>query len=284
MAVGPTRGKERLGILVRSYMDREKLSVEDVRKKARVSRDTVYNLTSGGNRPRWPNFMAILTAIGVTADELAVLVALWEVADEEKIRVEFVDDLGPTYLRFRRWETDAVEERTIDTYYMPGIFQTSAYAEALAASAPHLIRRKSWKDIAAAERRERSSLLHTDEPLTVHSLIDESVLLRAVGGRDVLMEQLARLLEFGALPNVNIRILPLSGGGHGVHGGGGVTLLRFRETDSKIEGWVDTSEGLSALREDRVQAYSDVWDAAVKRALSVQESADLIRKVRGNHK
>lgn len=206
---------------------------------------------------------------------------MWEVADDERVPVEYASELSPPYLRFRRWESEASEEKTVDTFYVPGIFQTADYAEAAAASSPGLIVRQSWKDIAAAERRERQELLHLDEPLRVESLIDEAAVRRVVGGPAAMKDQLARLLEVGSLPNVCIRILPLSRGAYGIHGGA-VALLKPRDVMRPVEGWIDSGEGLTVLKPERVQAYSAVWDAAIKLALSTEESAEMIREIRRN--
>lgn len=49
-------------------------------------------------------------------------------------------------------------------------------------------------------------------PLKLSAVIDEAVLLRKVGSREVMFEQLCHLAEMSALPNVELRILPLQSG------------------------------------------------------------------------
>lgn len=281
MAIGPTRGKERLGALVRGYMTRSGKKVDDVVKAARTSRDTVYNLLSGENRPRYGNFLAILGILGVSDEERANAVALWEVADDEKVRIEFAADLPPRYLKFRRWESEAIEELTLDPSILPGILQTAGYAQACALGAQLLIKREGWRDIAASERKERQSLLYRDiEPLGLRALLDEAALHRLIGGRDVMDEQYRHLLELGALPDVEIRAIPYGAGAYGIHTGA-LTLLRFPEEDSTVAAYIDTILGLSAVDGgEQVQALCGVWDAAERLALSAADTAELIREVR----
>lgn len=280
MAVGPTPGKEQLGLLVREIMRRN--GSEDVvalAKAARVSRDTIYNLLSGNNKPRWNNFLAILTAIDASSDEVHSLSNLYEIADDERVAIKYASELSPQYLRYRRWESEAKLEQTIDTFYIPGPYQTAEYAEAAAESSPGLIVRPSWKEIAAADRNERQELLYLDEPLHVASLIDESAVRRIVGSPAVMKEQLARLLDRASMPNVDWRIMPFRAGPYGVHGGA-VTLLTPRNVSMPVEGWIDSGDGLTLLKPERVQAYSAVWDAAFKLALSAEESAEVVREIR----
>ena len=56
----------------------------------------------------------------------------------------------------------------------------------------------------------RQEVLTTrNPPLELSAVIDESVLLRKVGSREVMFEQLRHLAEMAQLPNVELRILPL---------------------------------------------------------------------------
>ena len=61
-----------------------------------------------------------------------------------------------------------------------------------------------------AVRMIRQQVLTTrNPPLELSAVIDESVLLRKVGSREVMFEQLLHLAEMSRLPNVELRILPL---------------------------------------------------------------------------
>ena len=56
----------------------------------------------------------------------------------------------------------------------------------------------------------RQQVLTTrNPPLELSAVIDESVLLRKVGSREVMARQLRHLAEMAQLPNVELRILPL---------------------------------------------------------------------------
>jgi hypothetical protein len=54
-------------------------------------------------------------------------------------------------------------------------------------------------------------VLDRDPPLELSVVMDESVLRRKFGGMAVMHQQLERLVEASALPNVEVRIYPLAG-------------------------------------------------------------------------
>ena len=56
----------------------------------------------------------------------------------------------------------------------------------------------------------RQELLTRDPPLQLSVVIDESVLLRKIGDRGLMHAQLQHLAAVADLPNVELRIMPLS--------------------------------------------------------------------------
>jgi hypothetical protein len=78
--------------------------------------------------------------------------------------------------------------------------------------------------IQARLRRQR--ILAGDSAPRVTFVLDESVLLRRLGDRRVMRDQLAHLIEAAALPNVSLHVLRLADT-HPVGGGGGFVLLQF---------------------------------------------------------
>jgi hypothetical protein len=59
-------------------------------------------------------------------------------------------------------------------------------------------------------RLERQSILTNWPPPMVNAVIEESVLRRRIGGKDVQQGQLKQLLERGELRNMSIQVLPMS--------------------------------------------------------------------------
>ncbi|MFD8953213.1 Scr1 family TA system antitoxin-like transcriptional regulator [Streptomyces xanthophaeus] len=110
-------------------------------------------------------------------------------------------------------EARAAEIRLYEVGVMPGILQTPKYATALNA---RVVERGAITPEQADERislvaERQAALLRTPPPL-VFVVLDESCLRRPVGDRATMDAQLARLVEFAALPNSVLQIAPFEMG------------------------------------------------------------------------
>ncbi|MEU3041794.1 helix-turn-helix domain-containing protein [Streptomyces diastaticus] len=107
------------------------------------------------------------------------------------------------------YEGRAVEIRLFEIGLIPGLLQTPNYARALAEGDVH---RGSITPERAAERvaflAERQFALGRPRPPMVLVVMDESCLRHAVGGSEVMGEQLQRLEEVAALPNWVLQVSP----------------------------------------------------------------------------
>jgi transcriptional regulator with XRE-family HTH domain len=104
-------------------------------------------------------------------------------------------------------EAGASSMRTWEPVIVPGLLQTEAYIRALMRTGrsydpPHEIDRR------VALRLTRQGRLTGRRPLEFSAVIDESVVRRVIGGREVMNEQLRYLAEMAQLPNVTLQILP----------------------------------------------------------------------------
>lgn len=110
-------------------------------------------------------------------------------------------------------EARAAEIRLYEVGVMPGILQTPQYATALNA---RVVERGAITPEQADERNSlvaerQAALLRTPPPL-VFVVLDESCLRRPVGDQATMDAQLARLVEFAALPNSVLQIAPFEMG------------------------------------------------------------------------
>jgi uncharacterized protein DUF5753/helix-turn-helix protein len=287
MAIGTTRRKRRLGKLVAGYMDRAGLKVDDVVQAVGTSRPTMFKLLKGDHKPQRVLFIALLGVLTLDETERAELLALYETADVETVEIEHAADLPRNYLRFRRDEGEAEAALTLDPDVIPGLLQTSEYAEALALSARRLIADRSWSDKSRAERLQRSELITRESnPLKLRALIDVAALYRAVGGTDVMRRQCDHLLTMGALPNVEIQAVPFSAGAYCVTNGALVLLSFPLPDDEPMAAYIDAGlAGMFAVQDpEQVQALSAVWDDVAALALSAEQTAEVIREIRDNPK
>lgn len=162
--------------------------------------------------------------------------------------------------RLRLWELS----------WIPGLFQTGNYAKSqFHAAGLHDI------DSNVTIRMSRQRVLSRNPPPTIFALLDQGAIEQPVGGPEVMREQLARLLELAALPNITIRIVPRSAGAH-VGRDGSFELITVDGTDSAyVEA---TVAGRLVTDPGEVDSFQVLYDRIGSVALPVGPSLDLIKE------
>ncbi|GHH64084.1 transcriptional regulator [Kitasatospora indigofera] len=112
---------------------------------------------------------------------------------------------------FAEHEARATQLRLFEIGVVPGLLQTQAYATAWEAGN---VRRGSATPAQADERvaflLTRQQCLDRTQPPTVHAVLDESCLLRPIGGRDVMVSQLDHLEDLATRSHVILQVAPYS--------------------------------------------------------------------------
>ena len=113
---------------------------------------------------------------------------------------------------------------------VPGLLQTEDYARTLIhADNPGV-------DDAEIERRvhvriaRQALLTRVTAPPQSNVVLNESIVRRPIGGRNVMAHQLAQLVEMSELPNVSVRLMPFDAGLHYGVMSGPFVMMRFRST------------------------------------------------------
>jgi transcriptional regulator with XRE-family HTH domain len=153
----------------------------------------------------------LLDYYGVTEPRRTQLLALAEEANERAWWDDYVDALPPGYMEFIGLEAEAASESEWQMAAVPGLLQTREYARAVhSAQQQALLMPPGVFDRRVAVRMIRQEVLTArNPPLELSAVVDESVLLRKVGSREVMAAQLRHLAEIAQLPNVDLRVLPL---------------------------------------------------------------------------
>nr|WP_237540699.1 helix-turn-helix transcriptional regulator [Streptomyces sp. SID4917] len=173
---------------------------------------------------------------------------------------------------YAEMEARAAHICTFQTQVVYGLLQTEEYARAVLATEW----RDNLEDLVAARMNRKQALKRKNPPL-VWVVLDEAVLLRPIGGREVMRNQLAHLLSFKDTGWVQIQILPLSAGEHaGLPGS--FNILRF-EDDPDIAYSENYETGHATADPQAVRARSLRYHHLQAAALSVKDSAELIARV-----
>jgi transcriptional regulator with XRE-family HTH domain len=175
---------------------------------AKISR---YELGQGG----FPldEVEKLLDFYGVSEPRRSQLLSLAADANQRGWWEEYADAISPDYSEFIGLEAEAssIEQWQVET--IPGLFQTRDYAwhihnaiQEVIPTAPSVIERR-----VDVRMTRQLVLTERDPPLTLSVVLDESALLREIGGPGVMYDQLTLLAEMAEMPNVDLRVLPLRG-------------------------------------------------------------------------
>jgi transcriptional regulator with XRE-family HTH domain len=153
----------------------------------------------------------LLDYYGVTEPRRAQLLDLAAEANERAWWYDYADALSPAYMEFIGLEAEAASELEWQVEAVPGLLQTEEYARAIHTAHQKVVHIPPGKiERRVQARMIRQEVLTSRNPLLELSVvIDEAVLLRKVGSREVMGRQLRHLAEMAQLPNVELRVLPL---------------------------------------------------------------------------
>lgn len=174
-------------------------------------------------------------------------------------------------------ESTARGIRTFAEQFVPGLWQTEEYARAVlgarsVTSTPEQIERQ------VTVRMRRQQVLDRDDPPPpeIWAVLDEAVIRRAVGGRDVMRAQLKRLGEASSQPWVTLQVLPFSAGAHMAAYG---AFSLFDPSDPAFPVTASTDRPAGTLIEDDpacIAQYTRIFDHLRATSLNPAESRALI--------
>jgi transcriptional regulator with XRE-family HTH domain len=139
---------------------------------------------------------------------------------------------GPLPAWFQNWvthgEQPAARLRWFEPLVVPGLLQTEAYARALLTG--RIGNQSEDAEARVRARMDRQAVLtRGDDPAEFLAVIDEGVLLRAVGGAKVMAGQMDHLIEASGWPNVVIQVIPAATAVHDGVNGGGFAIADFED-------------------------------------------------------
>src|SRR5690606_28138206 len=110
------------------------------------------------------------------------------------------------------------------------------------------------------------------------AVIDESVLRRAIGGPELMREQLDHLVRLGtSLPRLRIHVVPFSAGAYaGLHS---PFVIATRPSGGDLVYEEGQLHGQIYDRDEDVKAAVQKWESIRGEALTQQQSIELIRQV-----
>lgn len=169
----------------------------------------------------------LLALYGVGADERAQISVLVQRSAQPDWWQPYGEVVPDWLQQLIGLERDAHVIRTYETQFVPGLLQTPAYAQAVVVSGHRLAPQREIEQRVSL-RLERQRRMNENGAPVLWAIIDEGVLHRPVGGREVMRDQLAFLLDVLRQPGVRLQIASYEASAAATPGAA-VTYLRFAQ-------------------------------------------------------
>lgn len=263
--------RRRVGRRLRTLREQARLTLDEAAPKLDKTRTALHRVETGETRA---DVHLVRSMMDVYDQYDPDLIDLTRKALKAGWWVSFgVDDLGYTDL-----ETEAVQVREFGGLNIPGLLQTEEYMLALFHTGPRRTRKEIDNQVAVRRIRQRR-LTNEHNPLELVAIIDEVALLRVVGSKDVMCDQLRHLITMSELPNITVQVLPLGQGPHDAMSGGFI-LLAFPEPDDPEMLYVEyATAALHIEDEDEVQRGKLLFDRLRSNAPNPIDSVALIKRL-----
>lgn len=269
----PTVRRRRLSAALRQYRKDAGLQADEVAKQLGWAPSKVTRIERNEWRlPRRKDVAAMLDVYGITDERRDAMLALVDQARQRGWWEEYRDVLGGALPEF---EAEAAQIHSFEALLVPGLLQTPRYAAAV-------FRGGQVLEAAEVERRvqarlARQVILDRPEPPILWAVIDESALLKHVGGPDVMREQLGHLVRMAERPNIGVQVVPNAVGAHASMTGP-FTILTYPSPDDPSLVYVEQSAtgDLFLEKTEEVDRYRLKYDHICASALSADASVEYL--------
>ena len=278
MAVGetPAVARHRLRLALRAAREEQGLTQRQVAKALDWSMAKVNRIEAGEVNISVTDLQALLRLLDVTdPDTIADLTGHARAArqrgwwDEPQSR----EHLTPAHLQSIQFQMVATDIRSFLPTLIPGPLQTHEYASAIVGALHDTLSEVDRPIVLDSRMRQRHQLLNREDPPTYLVILDESVLLREVGGPGVMSEQLYDLLENVRAGRVTVRVIPLTNATVFAAYGLFVLYTSDEETALYLETHIDDEV---VYAPETVQRHQRLFARMWHRALTPEASGHLI--------
>ena len=253
--------------LLKSYRGRQPdLTQEAAAAELRVSLSSYKKIEQGINRPQ--------RDFAQRCDEFFGTPGVFERIYADLVSEPYPGWFGPRVV----YEDRATAIWEWEQRGMPGLIQTEAYARAVVRACRPYDPPESTEKVIRG-RMDRQEILKRDDPPRLWITLAEGVLRQAVGGPDVMTEQLDHLLKVSESQTAVIQVLPFSAtDAPGADGPAALFEFADNQPVAYLEGWeagrvVESPSEVAAIR----VALTMIQGCA----LSPTDSRQLIREIRG---
>ncbi len=278
---GPTARRIVLGAQLRRLREAAEISRADAGYSIRGSDSKISRLELGKVGFKDRDVADLLTLYGVSdPGEREVFLEMVKRANEPGWWHRYTDLMPNWFHEYVGLEESASRIQTYELQFVPGLMQTEDYARAIGSYArPESASDEAERRVALRMRRQKV-LARPDAP-RLWAVIDEAVLHRPIGSRQVMLAQIEHLLELTRLPNVTLQVMPYRLGGYTAEGA--FTMLRFAEPALPDLVYIEHLTGALYLdKREEIELYSRAVDQLTVDAETPDHTRQLLAKVRAD--
>ncbi|MEU4802949.1 helix-turn-helix transcriptional regulator [Actinosynnema sp. NPDC023587] len=268
----PTALQWLIGVELARYRNEAGFSLTQLAAACGIGKPKLSHLETGRTTQFPGDLRRILTACRVDREDVARMIQLTTRAHEASWLGAWTDVVSDWLRTMVGLESLARREFVFEPIVLPGLVQTSAYASAVTDAATRVS-----PDVASRLvefRMSRHRLLHKENPLELHAVVNLQALHLRVGDRELMNEQYRHLVALGALPDVTLQVLLPEAGPHAATTGQ-FMLLEFEDARPIV--YVEIQDaGVFVGEAGRVRSYTLSTHNLERIALSPAESAALI--------
>lgn len=284
-AATPTVARRRVRVALREAREAAALTQQQVADEMEWSLSKVIRIENGEVSIAPNDLRPLLGFLGVK--DKTVVSALLVDARIARTRQRqawwqsppFRDVLGDHLRKLVEYESEAGRIRYFSIYFIPGPLQIPEYAEALMRLYGDELPAEHARLKLDARQRRRKALLSRAGVVEVFVLLDESVLMRPIGGMQVHIGQLRELYDLATAGKIRLRMVPYALTAP-VTNNATFDLLSLGENDSEglllyhESGLTDEAIETTSVTERHRNRYDKVW----REALNETDTIDFVRK------
>jgi len=251
------------------------LTIDDVARQTEISKSSLSRIENAQISPKVSDVKVLLSYFEVPDDDVAALLADARAARQRGWWNKYTEAVPEWFALYLGLETEATRIRGVDGHFVPGLLQTAAYAKAVIACAANRPGDEELIDRRVQLRMDRQSILYGEDPLTMHIILDENVIRRQVGGRQVMREQIARLIEAAHLPNVTLQIIPFTAGEY-PSSGTAFAIISLPKDEPDVVYVENFGNGSYIEQQQQVARYTMVFDRLIELALDSDQTISML--------
>jgi hypothetical protein len=272
----PTLQRRRLGNEIRRVREAAGLTTDQVASHLYCSNSKIFRIEAGQVSATVRDVRDILDFCGAIKEQRD---ALLELAHQARQKAWWHAYKGmPTIKTFVSYETAAASIWDFQAIVVPGLLQVPEYARAVIGD---LLPNADAQEIEhrVKFRMARQKLLNASNPPEYRAILDEAVLQRLVGDREMMRRQLRHLADVSDMENVTLQVLRFTSGRIISITGGFVILRFFRPDEPDIVHIEHTRGDLYFEGPEETQQHRQMFDDLRTLALTPEDSAALLNEL-----